>query len=818
MSGWFIIFQNLFYIPIIIACINYTKKGFVFSVFLTFIYFFLIISFTKDSVVIIQALIRILIFVGVAGVTTFLSIKLRQTKELLHKTEEHICMEEALRKSEQKFRALFESAKDGILQFTADGTIIEINKSFASMHGYTVDELMKKNFEDLDTPKSRPFIPERMQRLLAGESMTIEVEHFCKDGQTIPLEVSASLVTIGDQKYILGFHRDITERKQAEKTLKENEIRFKTVADFAYDWEYWEGMDSEIIYMSPSCERISGYKSEEFLSDSLLLKKIIHPDYTELLNNHLKKVHSIEHQHEIDELDFKIIKKDGTIAYVGHICRPVFDNRGNYYGRRVSNRDITERKKAEEELAFLNLQKELILNSVAEGILGLDLQGHHTFVNPIAARTLGYEPEELIGLHSHSIWHHTKADGSPYPQEECRVLAAFRDGKVHRASNEVFWKKDGTSFYVEYASSPIYERGSLAGAVVTFTDITERKQAEEALWESERRYRNLFDQANEGLLIMTPEGRLSETNRAFAEMHGYNLDEFNSLDIRELDILKGNTMEDRADIARRIHAGEVVRFEVEHYHKDGHIFPLSVTASLINIDGKQYFLAFHQDITERKQTEEKLHESENRMNKEIKRSLVQGQENERKRIAREIHDGLCQILSVADMSLTEMKIKSIIEMNDIYKVSDFLKTSLNEAIRISNNLSPAVLVDFGLIAGLKKLIKLNSETTKDIILRTNQYSERLPSDVELTFYRIAQEALRNAITHAECSKIYIIIYYTSTVITMKIIDNGKGIDETALKIRSGFGLNNIFERAKLIGANVRINSKKNKFTSVYITL
>jgi diguanylate cyclase (GGDEF)-like protein/PAS domain S-box-containing protein len=154
---------------------------------------------------------------------------------------------------------------------------------------------------------------------------------------------------------------------------------------------------------------------------------------------------------------------------------------GVVVGAVVTFLDITERKLAEEKMAHLSRQNELILNSAAEGILGVDLQGNHTFVNSAAAKMLGYKSEELIGRPSHSTWHHTKADGSPYPQEECEILSAFREETVHRVSTEVFWRKDGTSFPVEYASTPVYEQGQTAGVVVTFADITERKKTEEEI-------------------------------------------------------------------------------------------------------------------------------------------------------------------------------------------------------------------------------------------------------------------------------------------------------------------------------------------------
>ena len=143
--------------------------------------------------------------------------------------------------------------------------------------------------------------------------------------------------------------------------------------------------------------------------------------------------------------------------------------------------EIIERKLAESALERLKRQNELILNSAAEGIYGLDLQGNTTFANPAAARMIGWEVEELLGKPLHAILHHSKPDETPYPEQECPIYAAFKDGFVHHVDDEVFWRKDGTSFPVEYISTPIRERGELVGAVVTFRDITERKQAQAEL-------------------------------------------------------------------------------------------------------------------------------------------------------------------------------------------------------------------------------------------------------------------------------------------------------------------------------------------------
>lgn len=137
-----------------------------------------------------------------------------------------------------------------------------------------------------------------------------------------------------------------------------------------------------------------------------------------------------------------------------------------------------ESKLFEKELVYLNKKNKLILDSVAEGILGLDLNGNHTFVNPAAARMLGYEVDELIGRPSHELWHHTKPDGSYYPQEECGIYSVYREGKISFSTKEVFWRKNRTFFPVEYLSTPIFEGNRITGAVVTFLNITERKLEE----------------------------------------------------------------------------------------------------------------------------------------------------------------------------------------------------------------------------------------------------------------------------------------------------------------------------------------------------
>jgi PAS domain S-box-containing protein len=177
-------------------------------------------------------------------------------------------------------------------------------------------------------------------------------------------------------------------------------------------------------------------------------------------------------------------RKDGTSFPAEYTSTPMRDEQGALVGSVVTFRDITYRRQCEKAIEQFRRHNDMILQAAGEGIFGLDLQGNHTFVNPAANKLLGYGAGELLGQPSHLTWHHTKSDGSPYPAEECPIYRAYKDGLVHHGDDEVFWKKDRTSFPAQYTSTPIWDdQGALAGAVVTFQDITEKKRMASQLLE-----------------------------------------------------------------------------------------------------------------------------------------------------------------------------------------------------------------------------------------------------------------------------------------------------------------------------------------------
>ncbi len=170
---------------------------------------------------------------------------------------------------------------------------------------------------------------------------------------------------VEDISTIADFVWDIVEKKKAEIALRENEEKFHTLMDWTYDWEKWLDPKGNTIYMSPSCKRITGYSPEEFIENPELLKQIIHPDDQRMYLEH----HRILHDQHVgpSTTEYRIIDREGNEHWIEHVCRPLFGESNRYLGRRVSNRDITERKNVEEEIRRKN-QKEAILTQVIQNI------------------------------------------------------------------------------------------------------------------------------------------------------------------------------------------------------------------------------------------------------------------------------------------------------------------------------------------------------------------------------------------------------------------------------------------------------------------
>ena len=364
--------------------------------------------------------------------------------------------------------------------------------------------------------------------------------------------------------------------------LKESEIKFKMVADYAYDWEYWEGTDNQLLYMSPSCERISGYKPDEFFSDNKLLQKILHPGDLIMLDKHFERVHSSEDARVIDEIDFRIIKKDGSVSHIGHLCTPVFDDNGTYLGRRISNRDITSRKLGEDLLTQTRQNYEIFFNTIDDFLFVLDEQANIIHTNNTVINRLGYTWEELSGKSVLMIHPPERRD------EAGRIVSEMLMGITEFCPVPVI-TKSGITIPVETT----VKKGIWDGKPVIFgvsKDISSLKLSEE-------KFSKLFhiNPSACGLSDLSNHHYL-EVNEAFYNLFGFDKDEVIGKTATELGILSEETI--RTIMLSADKHGNVSNAKTILKTKNGTIKHVLLSSENIFVQDKKYRFTVVNDVTD----------------------------------------------------------------------------------------------------------------------------------------------------------------------------------------------------------------------------
>jgi PAS domain S-box-containing protein len=258
------------------------------------------------------------------------------------------------------FQHIFQAIPDGVVCTDADRRILNVNHGMLSQFGYQEDELLGKR-TDILYSSIEEF--ERLGHDKFNANAKIGNNPFetsCrkKDGTIFPAEIIAALVKneAGEPICYIGLLRDISKRKKLENNLLEMEVKYRTIADFTYDWEYWINTDGSFNYVSPSCKRITGYSADEFMKNPSLYNDIILGEDLETWNKHYTESRK---DAKLREVQFRILRRDGEIRWIEHACQPVIDDSGHLLGFRANNRDITIRKNQECELrqAFNRIQE-----------------------------------------------------------------------------------------------------------------------------------------------------------------------------------------------------------------------------------------------------------------------------------------------------------------------------------------------------------------------------------------------------------------------------------------------------------------------------
>ncbi|MEI6606256.1 MAG: PAS domain S-box protein [Verrucomicrobiota bacterium] len=537
--------------------------------------------------------------------------------------------EKAEQESKEWHKTVIQAAMDAFCLVDEQGRIKEVNAAYCRLTGYSEQEMLVMSISDLEANMNDDVIAAKIQQILLSGEARFESQQRRKDGGILDVEVSVQYRPA--DRMLVSFLHDITEHKQAQREIAQiNASLEKKVAERTVELAHsnsflkatLESTADGIIVIDLE-GRIIGY-NKQFASIFSLPQAVLETGNDEAVfaavlgkmkdpETVLTRIKELYANHE--EESFEVVElRDGSVLE-RFSCQQRID--GKVVARVWDFRDVTERNLAQKAEKRGKDQLQLLLDSTAEGIYGLDKYGNCTFCNSACLRLLGYEREdELLGKNMHCLTHHKRADGSYFPVEECQICRAFQKNEGAHVDDEVFWRADGTNFPVEYWSFPQRIDGAAVGAVVTFVDITEPKQAKEALRESIERMDFAFQATQDGIWDWN-----LETNHVFYSTRWMAMLGYQTWEI-EQHVSTWKRLLHPDDLPRATLLVEAVLRGTAEYviefrmlHKDGHYVDILSRGIPIRRRPDGPFVRIvgtHLDLAERKLAEKELRESEER--------------------------------------------------------------------------------------------------------------------------------------------------------------------------------------------------------------
>jgi PAS domain S-box-containing protein len=406
---------------------------------------------------------------------------------------EQSAAEASLLESNQTLAAIFEASPVAIIATDLYNSVTAWNPGAERMFGWQAGEVLGRKLPIVSENRGNEFKALRDRVLHGTTVIEIEVQGQRKDGSLIAVSISSAPLYNAEGKItgIMTVTLDITTRKKQELALKQSEANYRAIFDAVNDAIFvHDTSTADIIDVNRRASEMYSYPTHELRRLSLIdISSAVPPFTPEAALEWVRRA-----AQEGPQI-FEWLAKDrfGRLFWVEvNLKRAVI---GGIPRILAVVRDINDRKLLEEEREELSRRIQLLLDSTDEGIFGIDLDGLCNLINRAAAEMTGYTQDEILGKNVHDLFHYKHPNGTPYPAYQCPIYSSYKEGVGVHIDTEVFWRKDGSPFFVEYTSNPIMEEGRIAGAVVTFSDIAKRKNAEMALRESEARYRSLFEDA-----------------------------------------------------------------------------------------------------------------------------------------------------------------------------------------------------------------------------------------------------------------------------------------------------------------------------------
>lgn len=510
---------------------------------------------------------------------------------------------EELARSEQDLRTIFNHVYDALFIHDFDGTVLDVNDRALELYGATREQLLGLSVPELSAPDApTEALPELFRRAQTGESLRVEWQaQRLNKLDTFAVEVSLNQVTLGNRPIIIAGVRDISDRKRIEAELAESEAKFRRLVEGIKDviWSY--DANGNFTYLSPQFQTLSGWDPGEWLGKSVA--DLIHPDDR-------PESFSQGYSHA---LEFRHPHREGHYVWASINGTSIFDAEGNFIGAQGILSDISDRKQAEIALQESQRFLQTVIDTFPLVVFWKDRQSVYLGCNRKATEACGLDsPKDIVGKTDYDMpWAGTEAE--LYRADDRQVMDS---GQAKLGIIETQLKADGSQIWIETNKLPLYNlQGEMVGLLGTYQDITERKQAEAALRDSEERFRVTFEQAAFGMVQVNLEGCYIQVNQKFCDIVGYSAAELYLRSYTEI-----THPDDLAADEARFHSllsGESASFVMEkrYVRQEGDLVWATLAVSLVrNIAGEpQYFIGVIQDISERKRAEQQLQSEQLRL-------------------------------------------------------------------------------------------------------------------------------------------------------------------------------------------------------------
>ncbi|HEX8847503.1 MAG TPA: PAS domain S-box protein [Pyrinomonadaceae bacterium] len=742
-------------------------------------------------------------------------------KPVMHTTARNITerkrAEEALAQSEIRLRAIVEAEPECVKLLGLSGQLLEMNPAgLAMIEADSLDQVRDAKVADIVAPEYRADFNALTEKVLGGGAGALEFEIIGLKGTRRWLETHA--VPLRDQRgevsALLGVTRDITERKHAEEKLRARERQLATAQHVAHlgHWE-WNIEDNKVTW-SDELYHIFGLRPQEFDVTYETFLDHLHPFDQEFVQDVIGT--ALRDHHPFD-FDYRIVRPDGTVRTLHGRGEVIVDENGRAVKMIGIGQDITERKRAEQALQESEKRYKGLADSAFHGVM-IHQEREIKDVNLAYAEMFGYEVRELIGQDVLTL--------TP-PEQRDWVLSKI-EAERETPYEALGLRKDGSHIIIEVsAKSCLYEGKPARLAAVR--DITKRKQDEEALRRAEEKYHSIFENAVEGIFQSTPEGKFISINPAMARMYGYQSPEEMIAERTDIGQQHYADPQSRITLKRLLEESDLVEgFEAQVYRRDGSKIWTSENVRAVR-DGRGALLYFEgtiEDITKRKHAEE-AREQLLKAREHLLRRLVTAQEEERRRIARELHDQLGQQITALILGLKWLKDSGYCQPQATEYLSHLQEYTdqLGQAVHsIAWELRPTALDDLGLHTALGNYLEKWSERSgKAVQFHLNGFNgQRLSTQIETTIYRIIQEALTNVLKHARAECISLILERRNNHVLAILEDDGCGFDVEAVinatESERKLGLLGMRERLALVFGTLDIESTPGAGTTLFVRI